>query len=314
LLVADRRSGRRVGPAVLAWIALAALSYVPLAIHELGADASELRAAIAFVAGGGGSTEVALPVRLVIVLVRVVSWPLSGLLTDAPLAAILATGAVIAIVAWRGWLDRSVETDERTAVRWLGLGLAWTIAALAIAAPSLATIVPGLPNDHYHAFADPIVVALVGIGAAAAIRHRVVIARAAGAAGVVAVAAFNLVTQPPAVAPDGGWQAARAAAERVARAIGTEPFALASLPPFKSDEALRMPLETLGLEPIAVEDVPQTGSKLIVICDQLFHDAIGAGCGGPAEDAKAGPSPTLIDRVEAAPGRWISIYEVTPDG
>jgi hypothetical protein len=75
-----------------------------------------------------------------------------------------------------------------------------------------------------------------------------------------------------------------------------------------------MPLETLGLEPIAVEDMPRTGSKLIVICDQLFHDAIGADCGGPAEDAKAGPSPTVIDRFEAAPGRWISIYEVTPDG
>jgi hypothetical protein len=49
------------------------------------------------------------------------------------------------------------------------------------------------------------------------------------------------------------------------------------------------------------------------MCDQLFRDAIGADCGGPAENAIApdgggsanGP---LLDRFEAAPGRWMSVY------
>ena len=72
---------------------------------------------------------------------------------------------VVAIVAWR-W--RSTDPPgERTAVRWLGLGLAWTALALTFAAPGLAVVVAGLPNDHYHAFADPMVFVLVGLGAGA---------------------------------------------------------------------------------------------------------------------------------------------------
>ena len=51
-------------------------------------------------------------------------------------------------------------------MRWLALGLTWTVVALAVGASSLATVVPGLPNDHYHAFADPMVFTLIGIGAA----------------------------------------------------------------------------------------------------------------------------------------------------
>ncbi|HET7472741.1 MAG TPA: hypothetical protein VFJ71_06425, partial [Candidatus Limnocylindrales bacterium] len=277
LLVADGRSGRRVGRAAIAWIAIAAVSYLPLAIHELGNDASELRGAIAFLAGGGGSSDISLPIRLVVTFVRVLSWPLTGLLSDAPVAALLAAGLVVAIVAWRGWLDAGAEGIERTAVRWLGLGLAWTVVALAIAAPSLATIVPGLPNDHYHAFADPMVVALVGIGAAAAFRQRAVVARAATTVAVAGIAAFNLVTQPPAVAPDGGWRAARSAAERTAEAVDTAPFALVSLPEFKSDEALRMPLEAIGRRPVAGQ--PTASATVVVMCDQRFHEAIGAACG-----------------------------------
>jgi hypothetical protein len=48
----------------------------------------------------------------------------------------------------------------------------------------------------------------------------------------------------------------------------------------------------------------------VVLCDQLFRDAIGADCGGPAEDSFMGevPAATLLDRFEAAPGRWVSIY------
>jgi hypothetical protein len=51
---------------------------------------------------------------------------------------------------------------------------------------------------------------------------------------------------------------------------------------------------------------------VVIMCDQLFRDAIAADCGGPAEDATAtasGAAPvTLIDRFEAAPGRWMSVY------
>ena len=322
LLVAAGRRGQPVARPLLAWIAIGAVSYVPLAIHELGSDGSEVRAAIAFLTGGGAASDTALPIRLVIVLVRVLSWPLTGLLTAAPIAALLATALVLAIVAWRGWLSRSIASDERTAVRWLGLGLVWTVLALSVGASSLATIVPGLPNDHYHAFADPMVVALVGIGAAALIGRRPSAApsvelgaRGVAVALVAAIATFNVATQPPSVAPDGGWRAALAAAQRVEASAGSSAIWLRSLPQFKSDEALRMPLEQLGATPATATSPPPPGATLVLLCDQLFHDAIGTDCGGSAEDAIAAQdlgTAQVRDRFEAAPGRWITLYRATP--
>lgn len=321
LLVADwvhrPRCRRSIGRAALGWIAILALSYVPLAIHELDADASELRAAVAFVTAGGEPSATSFPARIPIVLFRVLGWPLAGLVTDAPVAVLLASFLVIAVVVWRGWLGGpSASSDERTAVRWLGLGLAWTVVALAAGASGLASVVPGLPNDHYHAFADPMVVALVGIGVAALVRARPApgpaVTRAAAVAVVGAIAAFNLATQPPAIAPDGGWRAALAAAERTKSAIDGRPFVIGSLPAFKSSEALEFPLELIGAPSLGqAADLLPTDAALVVMCDQLFHEAIGAGCGGAAEDALAAQSPlgrSVADRFEAAPGRWITIY------
>ena len=313
LLVADWRARRPgVGRGALAWIAIGVLSYVPLAIHELEFDGSELRALVAFVAGGGGSSSIALPARIPIVFFRVLGWPLAGLLTDALVAAFLASALVAGIVVWRGWIDRAVPGPERTAVRWLGLGLLWTVLALAVGAPSLATVVPGLPNDHYHAFADPMVVALVGIGAAALIRSRHWAARLTAGLIVAAIVAFNVATQPPAVAADGGWRAALAAAQRIVANGAPRPWVIASIPSFKSDEAVRMPLEAIGA-PLVAEpgDPPASRATLIVLCDQLFRETIGTDCGGPAEDAVAERNlgaVSVLDRFQAAPGRWISVY------
>ena len=145
------------------------VAYVPLAIHELTSDFSETRAALDYVAGGREAGTAALPIRLGIVGLRVVSWPLVGLITAGFLAAVVATCAVVGIVVWR-WRSPSTPPGERVAVRWLGLGLLWSIVALTVAAPSLASVVPGLPNDHYHAFADPMVFVLVGLGVAALVR------------------------------------------------------------------------------------------------------------------------------------------------
>jgi hypothetical protein len=336
----------------LGWLGLALLSYVPLAIHELGSNASELRAAVAFVTGGGGPASIALPARLPIVGLRVLGWPLTGLITAAPLATVLAAALVISLAIWRGWLARQQPghaenggdtdgraaddtDDERTAVRWLALGLVWTVVALAVGASNLATIVTGLPNDHYHAFADPMVVVLVAVGLAALIKHGVTAGRGAGPAAingalaavvVVALVAWNLANQPPPRAADGGWAAARAAADRVLGVAGSRPVVLSSLPTFKSDEALRMPLAASAADvmPAGVNGASFGGPNAIrvILCDQLFREAIGADCGGPAEDAwLADPTSglaggglsrdapgALVDRFEAAPGRWISVY------
>jgi hypothetical protein len=121
------------------------------------------------------------------------------------------------------------------------------------------------------------------------------------------IVVFNLATQPPIEAPDGGWPAAERAAARVIAAAGPGPaIELQSLPAFKSGEALQFPLVAEGA---TVRPAGPDGATRVVLCDALFDQAIGKECGGPAEDAAtAGSGLQLVDRFEAAPGRWVSIY------
>ena len=313
------------------WILLAVVSYLPLVVHEAQSGASELRAALAFVGGGGEPASTSLAGRLPIVGLRVLGWPLTGLITDAAVATLLSSTLVVVLAIWRGWLVRprtDAAIDERTGIRWLGLGLAWSIAGLTLGASSLATVVVGLPNDHYHAFADPMVFVVVGVGVGALVRiavrnprtgRRAIVGQVAaiGAAVVVVLlVGWNVVHQPPGVVADGGWPAAQAAAARIVDATGGRPVTLDSLPAVKSADDVRFPLERL--EPGIVADGTATNGAdvpaRVILCDQLFHESIGSDCGGPAEDARARMSspgaitPPLIDRFEAAPGRWISIY------
>jgi hypothetical protein len=251
----------------------------------------------------------------------------------------VASGAVIAIAAWRP----RARSRARLAARWLGLGLLWSIAFLTVAAPSLASVIPGLPNDHYHAFADPMVFTLVGLGVAAATRGllRAPGTRPAGpavgplvaAAGLVALLAWNLSHLPPAINPDGGFPAGEAAADRVDAALASAGAAradvirLQSLPDFKSTEAMVYPLARLGrvyigdtpkgvapgsLDPAAVTSFVDFHG-LVLLCDDRFHEAIGAHCNGPAEamvtaDTGGDVWGPLVDRFEAAPDRFVSVY------
>jgi hypothetical protein len=207
--------------------------------------------------------------------------------------------------------------------------LAWSVAALAVFAPSLATITPGLPNDHYHAFLDPVVVVLAGAGVArlaglaagrqtglAAGRRVAQAGRAGAGVALAALAIIAVAAWPPAVADDGGWRLVDEAAARVAAAttaaLPGQPLAVIGIPPFKSADALRFPLERrgLGLVP-ASDDMPPVG-VVTVVCDPLFDGVVGAACGGPAEDAwlaSGGSSGLrLVERFTAGPRRVISIY------
>lgn len=291
---ADRRAVYAAG---LGALAIIAVSWTPLVVHELTTGFGETAAALEYLRTGSPSTLDPLT-RLAVVLVRVASWPLAGLITDAPIAAFLATGLVLAMLAWR---------RRDTGVRWLGLGIVWSALALTIGASSLATVTPGLPNDHYHAFADPMVVTLVGVGAAAAWRIR-----ATSIAAIVVVATivgWNALHLPALEHPDGGFPAAERAAARIAGTVGDRAMALDSLPAFKSAEAYEYPLVRDGHRVVTTGD--SAAEALVVVCDGLYEEAIGAPCGGPAED-RAFDRPDrfarLADRFEAAPGRWISVY------
>ncbi len=168
LLSADARNRpagperRRIWRYGAAGLVIVALGFTPLVIHELTNDFSEVNAALAYIRNGGDPTGVEPLARLLIIGARVLSWPLTGLLTDAAAIGLFAAISVVAIVVWRALAG---EPRERGAAVWLGLGLAWTAICLTFLSPSLASVVPGLPNDHYHAFADPMVFAIVGMGA-----------------------------------------------------------------------------------------------------------------------------------------------------
>ncbi len=203
LLVADVR--RRAWPdrgAVLQMgvlgLGLIALAFVPLIVHELTTDFAEVQAALAYLRAGGEPPSMGPLGRFAFIGARVVSWPLVGLIVDGASAAVLAVVAVVAVAVWRalGGLG-----GERVAARWLGLGLLWTATALTFISPSLAVVIRGLPNDHYHAFADPMVFVLVGMGAAGLWR----LGRAAG-------------VRPEGVAGAGRAAAGAAAAGRARRA------------------------------------------------------------------------------------------------
>ena len=350
LLVADvRRRGPSERASVIrigfAGLGLIALTFLPLVVNELTTGFSEVQAALAYFRGGGEAPAQGPLARFFFIEARVVSWPLVGLILDGVTAAMLSLVAVFAIAAWRSIAGRG---DERTVARWFGLGLLWTGFALTFASPSLATVIRGLPNDHYHAFADPMVFVLVGLGAAALWKARrsdaghpkgAVVAgddahpdaaeggsalvtpqRLIATAGLVAMVAWAALHQPAAVHPDGGFPAAAAAADRIEAVAGTGPIRLLSIPDFKSVESYAYPLvrggRTLERGPVISEatlardgDAAGEPETLVVICDSLFEVAIGATCGGAAE---AGVVPAAlgdpVDRFEAAPGRWISLY------
>ena len=178
-LVRRRRAG--LPTTGLAWgglgaVAVIAAGFVPLLVHELGADFAETRAILGYVAGGGAEAATGVLDRIVTVGLRSITWPVTGLITDRLVVSLICAvivaglGAIAVVGRRRG--DRPAVPGgapgaiDLPSVRWLAATLGYSIVALAVFAPSLAIIVPELPNDHYHAFLDPIVLTLTGVGLA----------------------------------------------------------------------------------------------------------------------------------------------------
>jgi 4-amino-4-deoxy-L-arabinose transferase-like glycosyltransferase len=309
----DRGGVWRAGLGALIVIAL---SYLPLLAHELGSGLTETRAVLAFLTGGGSETATLNPLaRIVVVGLRTLSWPLAGLITAAPIAVFVAALAIVGICVWR---LRAESPRERRAAVWFGATLAWSIVALAIAAPSLAIVVEGLPNDHYHAFLDPLVFVLAGLGVAAYWRWGIA-GRVVAVAAVAAIGGFNVATWPPAVASDGGWPAAQAATQRVVTSVGSDSVLLIGVPTFKPPDAYAFPLTRLR-HPLAESfDLvgPFDRNALVIPCDRLFESVMGAACGGPAEDAEAANIDAgwqLVDRFDASARTSISVYRQSGTG
>ena len=200
---------------------------------------------------------------------------------------------------------------------------------LTFASPSLAAVVAGLPNDHYHAFADPMVFVLVGLGAGALwrvsappARGSVRPGRAAVVIGVGLLLVWNVAHQPPAISADGGFPAADRAAKRIAAAAGDAPIVLRSLPGFKSAEAYAYPLARAGVAARSLDPAAHTAASSDVKPGEAVVDHLrravhrgdrssvrGTGRGGDRTGRRRNRT---ILRFEAAPGRFISVYPPAP--
>jgi 4-amino-4-deoxy-L-arabinose transferase-like glycosyltransferase len=334
----ELRRDRSVAAGLLTGLLLVGLQFLPLLLYELQSGFQETRAVLAYLSSDTGALGD--PVgALALTLLRVVGWPLVGLVTDVPQLAGVMLAVTVGVVILG---VRMAGGAEATGLRWLIGILVFSTIALAFVAPSLQRVVPGLPNDHYHAFLDPIVVLLLAIPAGHAFsraaatwrERRQPMALAAMLIVGVGIAALELTAlsrKPPHVDPQGGWPAARAAGERVvgvveriAPIVGGRTILLIGLPDFKLTDGIGYPIEYAGGQVRFLVDLdrnPKLDVTMVVVCDRLFEGPIGLPCGGPAEDAlvadlselypdHVGMPPVLLDRFDVSPGgrTSVSIY------
>jgi Dolichyl-phosphate-mannose-protein mannosyltransferase len=316
LALLEIRRSRAALAGIAGGLAIVALLFLPLAIHELQTGFAESRLMLDYLQHGDSGSTSGPASALAFTLLRIVGWPLVGLVTDVPAAAAMLLAVVVGLTAVG--LLRARGT-QRTALWWLVGIMAWSTIELASTAPSLQTVVAGLPNDHYHAFVDPIVIILIAVPVAglldatlAAWRANPTPTRAAAPAAialaVVVLAVGMLSRRPPAIDPNGGWPALQAAGARVAALVDGGRVFVAGVPDFKLPDAVGFPLAYAGVTVV-------TGSRLagyvVVACDRLFEDVMQLSCGGPAETASGfgqGPVAPLVDGFSASPRTFVSIY------
>ena len=321
LAVIEIRRERAVLLGIAGGAVVVFILFLPLLIHELQTGFSETQLVLDYLRRGDSAPNGGPALALAFTLFRIIGWPLVGLITDVPAVAGVLVAIVIGLIGV--WDLRARGARQRTALWWLVGILAWTTVALAFAAPSLQTVVAGLPNDHYHAFVDPIVIMLIAVpmagmfeAALAAWRANPAPARAVAPAlvgvAVLVLAVGMLSRKPPHVDPDGGWPALRAAGQRVAALVHGEPAIVIGVPDFKLPDAISFPLAYAGvpvwhIDPMGVE-------HYVVVCDRLFDGVNGQRCGGPAEDAAisaGGIVGSLVERFDASPRTVVSVYAAT---
>ena len=133
---------RRVGLAGLASVAIIVVGYLPLLVYELGHDFAETRAVLAFIASGGTGVSVSLPARLLFVGLRIVAWPLTGLLVDG---LVIGVVAAVLVIAGLGWRAGQAPGRERTAARWLlaTLAFGWIVLTFGASGSGVGHAVTG---------------------------------------------------------------------------------------------------------------------------------------------------------------------------
>lgn len=319
---ADRDTRRHLIKYGLLGATIAALFYLPLVISELQTGFIETRHILTYLGTREGSPGGGLPQVTLITSLRALSFPFSGQITDAPVLAALSAAVVASLGVIAAWWSASAA---RSAAMWLLGTLAVTVAVLSVGVPSIATVIPGLPNDQYHFFLNPVVFTLAGLGIAAlwqrvsqahfgrddgsrAVRGvRAAIPAGIAAAALAALAVVSVARWPAATDGDGGWPAMRAAGARIAAASAGGPIGVLSAPALKMSDATDFAILFAGGH---LSDVAEA-STVAVTCDRLFATVIDVPCGGPAEDLlarDAGLLGPVADRFEVSSRVAVSIY------
>jgi 4-amino-4-deoxy-L-arabinose transferase-like glycosyltransferase len=281
---------------LLGAVAIVAAGYVPTLIHDVRNGFSETAALAHYFTEGGSSSGPPLVERPLVILWRILVWPVSGPL---PAAIIGATALVIAATG--------KVSVARQFGRWAVGTIVWAVLALTFVSPGLARFVDGLPNDQYHAWLAPIVFAVIGVAVARlTAATRAPIGNAAAAALVASCLALSAISMPPLRSPDGGWPKAAESAERIRSVTGEKPTAVVGVA--KNGAALGFPLWRQGTPNVSFS----AAEILVVTCDRLFERSIGIPCGGSAELAVARqvgfPAARLVDRIEDGPRRVICVF------
>lgn len=311
LFVADvvRRTERKkmIWPA-LGVLGIIAVGYLPLIIHEVLYDFSEIQGILSYVKGDVEPAGIAppdgLPAKAVPVIAwRLLVWPMSALVTTAPWwgipAAVLTLGALVVAATGSASITRQYG-------RWAAATTAWAVLAFTLISPSLAVIVPSLPNDQYHAWLDPVLFGAIGAAVARIATSEVMRRRVAAVALVVACVAISMASTPPLTSPDGGWTGADAAAQRILDEAGDRTIAVTGVA--KAGTALGFPLRRAHAQLVP----PDKADILVVACDPLFAHFFGKPCGGAAENAIAAfhgfRNPQVIDRFTNGPRRVVTVF------
>jgi 4-amino-4-deoxy-L-arabinose transferase-like glycosyltransferase len=317
LVIADvvrrpRSEWLRTGWPLAGAIAIVMASYLPLVIHEFGAGFPELHGMQSYLDETSNDDGPPVVDRLPMVAWRVLAWPVSGLSPTAPgfgfPAAILTAAALLAGIINRAGIARQFGV-------WAAGTTVWAIVALSILSPTLLVIYEGLPNDHYHAWLDPMLFAVIGVAAGrfAAARRRLFGRFAVGpiaAATVVAVCVgLSVASLPSTSSPDGGWPLANATAAKIRELTDNRPTAVAGV--LKLGSSLAFPLRRQG----AVITVPSRADFLVVVCDPLFERMAGLPCDGWAEWAVARgvqfPAARFIERFRDSSRRIVCVFSRT---
>ena len=300
--LARRRGARRraaLGPIVGA-VAIALVGYVPLLVYELGHGFAETRGLTGMAGHADDRLDMPVPARVGMLLWRTLAYPVSGPAPEAPLYgvfAVLIAGAAVAVVV------KSPRELERRFGWWVACAVAWAAAALAVLAPFSALVVAGTPNDHYHAWLDPVVCAAIGV-AVARLWHAN--RRAAAGVALAASLALSLTAMPPLTSPDGGWPRAVDTAERIRATTGERTVAVAGLGIPNGARAVEFSLRR-GHAPV-VE--PATADYLLVVVDPAWHPELAACSDRVSDHARAiGRSvPRVVDRIDVASFGSICVY------